>query len=102
MNEIIITDEQEIALQTQNYIIDTLKALDDLKAREAELKEKLYEELESRGIKKIENESISITLVLPSTRESLDTKKLREEKPDIYDEYAKISPVKGSVRIKVK
>ena len=32
-------------------------------------------------------------------RETFDTKKFREENPEIYDEYVRFSPTKSSVRI---
>lgn len=37
----------------------------------------------------------------PTTRTSLDTKKLKEELPDIWEEYSKTSPVASSVIVKV-
>lgn len=37
----------------------------------------------------------------PTTRTSIDTKKLKEERPDICDEYSKTSPVASSVIVKV-
>ena len=58
--------------------------------------------MESKGIIKLDTDELTISYVAPTDRETLDTKALREELPDIYDTYAKISPVKSSIRIKLK
>ncbi len=73
-----------------------------LKEAEDELKTKLLEEMEAKGLLSLKNDFLTITYVAPTTRESLDTKTLREELPDIYNSYCKITPVKSNVRIKVK
>ena len=58
--------------------------------------------MEENGILKLETNAVAITYVAPTTRETLDTKELRKDFPEVYDAYAKISPVKASIRIKVK
>lgn len=58
--------------------------------------------MESKGIIKLDTDELTISYVAPTDRETLDTKALREELPDIYDTYVKISPVKSSIRIKLK
>ena len=54
--------------------------------------------------KKLKDEivGLEVTYIAPSDRESFDSKKLREDNPDLYDEYVKMNPVKSSVRIKLK
>lgn len=75
-----------------------------IKEQEELLKKAILEEMESKGIIKLEDEinGISITYVAETTRESFDSKKFKKENPDVYDEYVKLSPVKSSIRIKVK
>ena len=80
---------------------DTTKKIAEFE-RKAKLKEAILTEMESKGIIKVETETLNITYVAPTTRESLDGKTLKEELPDIYDAYVKISPVKASIRLKVK
>lgn len=74
----------------------------ELKEKEDELKKRLIAEMEANKVLSLKSDLLSITYVAPTTRESLDSKTLKEELPDIYDAYCKISPVKASVRIKVE
>lgn len=74
----------------------------ELKEKEEELKEMILEEMTEKGILKLDTPELTITRKMPTTRESLDTKALKAELPDIYDTYVNISNVKGSITIKVK
>lgn len=42
---------------------------------------------------------IKLTYVAPTTRTSVDTKKLKEEEPDIVKKYTKTTNVKASIRL---
>lgn len=101
MDEIIFKQD-ELVRGSQLYIMNTLKTLKELQDKEKEIKECLYNEMFKRDIKKIENDDLAITLVLPTARESLDSKRLREEMPDTYDKYCRISNVKGTIKITMK
>lgn len=43
--------------------------------------------------------SVKLTYVAPTTRTSIDTKKLKEEEPEIAKKFTKISEVKANIRI---
>lgn len=103
MGEIIFTQDS-LVMSSELYIINTIKTLNELENRKKKIMAELYEEMEKRGIKSIENENrdLLITLVLPTTRETMDTKKFREENPDLYDKYCRISNVKGTVKITIR
>ena len=73
-----------------------------LKEAEDRLKAAILDEMENKGLLKLDSEAMTITYVAPTTRESFDTKALRADFPEVDDAYAKISPVKASVRIKIK
>lgn len=73
-----------------------------LKEQQKEYREQLYQKMEENDIKKIDTGDIVITRVLPTTRLSVDSTRLKKEKPDIYDQYLKKANVKGSIRIKEK
>ena len=45
---------------------------------------------------------LSISYIAETAREIFDSKKFKQEHSDMYDEYIKITPVKASIRIKVK
>lgn len=79
----------------------------EIKAREEKieaLKESLYSYMTSNNINQISSydKSIMISRVAPSQRESLDTKKIKEEQPGIYDLYKKVSNSKGYVKFTFK
>ena len=77
------------------------RVVKEFKAKEEELKQKILEEMESKGIVSIKTPELTISYVAPTTRETFDSKTFRKEHPDLYDEYINISLVKASVRMKV-
>lgn len=78
------------------------KALKEIKEKEEELKQNILSEMESKNILKLETDSLTVTYIAPAERETFDSERFREDNPDLYDEYVKFSPVKSSIRIKVK
>ena len=106
MSEIIKVENGITVLdaETSGKIAGFERQLKAIKEQEEQLKKAILEEMESKGIIKVEDEinGISISYVAESYRETFDSKKFKADKPDIYDEYIKISPVKSSIRIKVK
>lgn len=101
MNEIILQNNN-INADAENKIISIEKEISRLKTVQDELKKSLLAEMEAKGLIKVETDNLVISYIAPSDRETFDSKKLREDNPDLYDEYIKISPVKSSIRIKVK
>lgn len=101
----LIKIENEIAIldgETSLKIAEFERTIKELKDKEDELKQSILNEMESKNIIKLETDDLMINYIAPSERETLDSKRLREEQPDLYDEYVKFSPVKSSIRLKVK
>lgn len=101
----LIKIENEIAIlngEVSKQIAEFERQVKEIKEREDELKASILNEMEANNIIKLETEDLTINYIAPSERETLDSKKLREEQPDLYDEYVKFSPVKASIRLKVK
>ena len=73
-----------------------------IKEQEDEIKKAILEEMESKGIIKIDTPEITISYIAPSDRETFDSKAFKEDHQDLYDEFVKMTPVKSSIRIKVK
>ena len=83
--------------------------MEDIKSKEEELnllkekvdkvKETLYGTMEKEGIKTVDRNKLKITYVAPSTRVSVDSKKLQKEEPEIYKKYVKTTTVAGSIKI---
>ena len=86
-----------------NKIAEFERAMKEIKEQEEALKEAIKAEMEARGILKIEDATngMTISYIAPTYRETFDSKKFKAEKPDMYDEYVKISPVKSSIKIKL-
>ena len=59
-------------------------------------------EMESRNIKTLDLPNMKITIVEDSSRETLDSKLLKQEQPDIYEKYKKITQVKGNLKVTLK
>ena len=83
-------------------LVEFEKQVEEIKAKQDELKQRILEEMEAKGIIKIETDDLSITYIAPAIRETFDKKKFRKDNPDLYDEYVSISSVKSSIRMKVK
>ena len=58
--------------------------------------------MEENGVKSIDNNLFKITYIDSYSKESIDTTRLKKEKPEIAAEYIKVSTVKPSVRITLK
>lgn len=101
MDELMIVDGG-LTLQVAEEIANLEKAFKELEAKEKEIKAKLMEIMEENDIKKIDNDFLTISRVPGSMTEKLDTKALKEELPDIYDTYVKMSPRAGYLKITVK
>lgn len=87
---------------TAKHIAEFEKMAKDIKAKEDELKKAILTEMESKGIIKLETDELTISYVASTDRETFDSKKLRTDNPDLYDEYIRMSTVKPSIRIKLK
>lgn len=83
-----------------------LKSLDDrkkeLEKSESELKQMLIQKMEETGVKSIDNDYFKITYVAPTTRETIDSARIKKELPEIAEQYVKTSAIKASVRITLK
>lgn len=106
MNELIKIENGISVLDggTSDMIANFERQIKALKEKEDALKEAIKSEMEAKGIIKITDDfnGLSITLVEATERETFDSKQLRADDPDLCDQYVKMTPVKSSIRIKVK
>lgn len=67
-------------------------------------KSELFSIMQEKNISSAKLESdygkLTLSLTAPTIRTSIDSDKLKKEMPDVFQEYSKISNVKGSLRIK--
>lgn len=73
-----------------------------LEEQEKKVRIALETAMEQYGIKSFDNDILKVTYVAPTTKTSVDSKKLKKEYPEIYKKCSNTSAVKGSVRITVK
>ena len=104
MGELIINDGSKdlLAPETVETIAAIEREIKRLEEKEKALKQTIQEEMEARGIIKLENDKMTVTYVAATDRISFDSAKFKNDHPDQYDEYLKISPVKPSIRIKLR
>ena len=100
-----------LVLQEDRYILDpnTSKAIANLEseikgltAKRDELKQLILNEMESKGILGIESDELVISYTGSYDREDFNKTEFKKDHKDLYDEYVKMTPVKSSIRIKVK
>ena len=105
MNELIKIENGTSLLDVEasNMIAEFERQMKFIKEQEDALKEAIKAEMEARGILKVEDKTngMTITYIAPTSRETFDSKKFKADKPDLYDEYVKFTPVKSSIRIKI-
>ena len=94
---------------SEEELEDLTELMEDIKSKEEELKilnEKvdkakgiLYETMGKEGVKTVDRGKLKITYVAPSSRTSVDSKKLEKEEPEIYKKYVKTTTVEGNIKI---
>ena len=99
-NELVLFEST--AMATMQKIADLDYQKKQLEAKDKEVRKQLLDLMDFYGIKKFENEILQITFIEPTTRTTIDSKRLKEELPAVAEKYSKTTNVKGSVRIDVK
>lgn len=105
MDNLVVTDgEIQLASDVKKTIFKIEKEIKGLTELRDNYKKALIQEIEDRGIINcnIKNELFTLTYKGASTRETIDSKRLREERPEIYDEYCKIGSVASSISVRLK
>lgn len=102
MNNELITTEGRLLPGIAPLLQEYADKIKELTEKQDKLKAAIMAEMEARGIVKIDTPEVLINYIAPTERETLDTKALKAECPDIWDAYAKISPVKATLKVKLK
>ena len=101
MNELVKIENNEIIVD--NEVVQQIIAFQKAKAKmdlmEKELKSSLKEAMEKVGLKKFIVSGLCASIKDATTRNSIDTKRLKEECPDIYEAYLKTTPVSSSITL---
>ena len=104
MNNLITIENGNAVLNAEisSQIAEFEKQVKYIKAQEETLKKAILKAMEDNNVIRLDTDDVTISYIAGTDRESLDTKSLRNDLPDIYDEYIRITKVKPSIRIKVK
>ena len=101
MNELVKIENNQIIVEKST--IKKLKEFYEMKATmdilEKELRSSLKNAMEQKGIKKFIIDGLCATIKDSSVRTTIDSKKLKEECPDIYKEYSKTTNVASSISL---
>lgn len=103
----LVQKEQENALSLTNDAIaefaNVEKQLEEMKTRSKELRDGLLLAMKEHGVKSFKCDRFMLTRVVPSGEPSytLDTERLKQEHPEIWEEYKKEKKQSESLRIKL-
>lgn len=99
MNELVKIEDGKIEVAKE--VIEQIKAFEKMKLemdlKQKELKQELKEAMEKCGVNKWVTDGLCATIREASTRTTLNSKKLKEELPEIYEQYSKTSNVASSI-----
>lgn len=97
-------NELELAIQEKISVTvgEMQTRLQSLRDQDQQMRLAIKGAMAASGIKKFDNEYISVTYVAPTTRKGFDSTRFKQEQPDIYKQYEKLSDVSSSIRITVK
>lgn len=103
MNELVTVVDNKITIANDfiKKVMDFEKLKKEIEYQENLLKDQLLKIMPSINKKNVIVDGLAITFTAGTTRKNFDSKRLKEECPDIYKTYLNESPVKPSVSIKV-
>lgn len=103
LTELVLAEKELKKLaDIEGEIIRYESELKKAKAESDKLKTGLLGAMKKANINKYEGKGITLTVRAGYTRSSIDSARLKEEKPEIYGAYLKESKVKESLTIKLK
>lgn len=97
-----IQNQLQKVTELESFIQQQTEQLKQKQADMETLKAYLMQQMASNGIKKIDGEQVTITYVDAYTKELFDSKRFKEEQPDLAEKYIKQSQVKETIKIKLK
>ena len=103
MNDLVKIENNEIVVKPE--VIEQFKSFkkikDEMDLKEKEFKQQLKDQMEQLGIKKFIINGLSAVIKDGTIRTTLDSKRLKEELPDIYEEYSKTTEVASSITLTI-
>lgn len=102
--ELAEVNNNMLAIQNQivQATVEFQNELAEYQKKDTELRKAISDAMEASGTKSFENDFVKLTYIAPSSRTGIDMDKLKLLHPEIVEEFKKVTPVKASVRIKIK
>lgn len=103
MNELVTIENGQpvVAQETVNKIKEFNKVKKEMEYQEKLLKDGLMKAMEECGIKNFCIDGLSAVIKAGSTRTTIDSTRLKNECPEIWEAYSKTSEVKPSIVLTV-
>lgn len=111
-NEPFFPKVEEMPTLTRSMLSNLKEVTNEITLLKASLKEVeemkksielgIIAEMEKNCLKTLENGPIRVTYVAPYQKASIDTKKLQEAMPEVYEKYKKTTEVAASVKVTIK
>lgn len=93
---------QTVSKSDLQTLEDTLFQIETLEKVVSNIREKIKDEMERRKILDLQVGRVKMTYVAGTIRQTFDSKKFKQDDPDLYAIYLKNTEVKPSLRITVK
>lgn len=102
MANIVKIENGELSQESKKWLIALEKQRKLINDEYDKFKTELLKAMEENGVVKIENEDLIISYIASGEKETFDNKSFKKDHSEMYDKYVKFTPVKSSIRIKVK
>lgn len=102
MSNIVKIENGELSQESKKWLIALEKQRKLINDEYDKFKTELLKAMEENGVVKIENEDLIISYIASGEKETFDSKSFKKDHSEMYDKYVKFTPVKSSIRIKVK
>lgn len=108
LKDVVKYNQENEKLEISKSVIDMLKDFERQKVefgiKEQKLKEQLFNSMEKYGVNSWESPDKDIKIIYKkaTTKKTIDSARLRQELPDVAEEYTKVSDVKPSISISIE
>lgn len=86
--------------KSYEWLVQKTKQLEEFKKMiDEKIKAVIQDEFMNTGNQSIKGTDYNFAFVPANIRESIDTKRLKKEQPDVYKQYVRTSSVKSSLRV---
>jgi hypothetical protein len=102
LSSVLTSEEIASILLDEASIIGAEAVIKAAKERIEERRNRIYQYMLETGTKELTCDKGTYKFKAPSTRTTVDSKRLKAERPDIYEDYSSTTEVKGGVTFSMK